>query len=160
MIRFLLFFLLLSHCGPLFSQMDNELAYQSLLRDFIQKNPAPVLTWEGEWPDSWRPTFQQDSLATQKITTGELIISYHRLKKATFRREIELPLSIQDSVFRSEILSFSDTLSLDQIREIRKKSPSAFKGDAPGRLATIVRPIIFVTASVAAVVSLFYIRSR
>lgn len=160
MIRSAIFMLLLSPCAGLFSQVDNEQAYQKLLNNFVQNHTKPIQSWEGEWPNSWRPTFKQDSLATQKIILGELDMSYKRVAKNQFKREIAIPLNVQDTVFRSEILTFSDTLSLTEIRIIRKKSPRPFKGDAPGRLATTLRPIIFVTASVAALLSLFYIRSR
>jgi len=160
MIRFAILLLLLNPFEGIFAQMDNEQAYKKLLNDFVQVHDSPIQSWEGAWPDSWRPTFKKDSLADQKITFGEVDITYKRLEKDRFKREIAIPLSIQDTAFRSEILTFSDTLSLDQIRAIRKKSSPPFKGDAPGRLATTFRPIIFVIASIAALVSLFYLRSR
>lgn len=149
--------------GPfpvLFSQEDNQAAYQKLIIEFAEQLQAPIQSWEGSWPDDWRPDFRQDSAAQMTIMQGETEVSYERISKDTFQREIVVPLSIQDSTFRSEMLVFSDTLSLRTIREIRKRSAAPFRGDAPGRLATILRPVLFITVSVAALISLFYIRSR
>ncbi len=156
---FLIFCLFASLSKP-FAQISNEAAYQQLLSGFLQKQAQPILSLEAEWPSDWRPEVRLDSSASLKVTVGELDISYAKISPQKYKRELALSVSMQDSSFRSEILIYTDSLSKAQLRQLRAKSKAVFKGDAPGTLANVVRPITFVTGSLAALFSLFYIRSR
>lgn len=161
MIRYCLFFFLLYPVSCIFSQISNETAYQQLLTNFFEKELGPINSFEGTFAGDWVPKIIFDNnKSSTKVIMGELEITYKRIEGQQFKREVIIPINIQDSTFRSEMLTYSDSLSIDQIRQIRKASKAPFKGDAPGRMATLVRPVTFVLGSIAALISLFYLRSR
>ena len=161
MIRYCFVFFLLFPSTYLFAQISNEAAYRQLLSQFFEKEVGPINSFEGTFVGDWVPKVIFDpSKSSTKVIMGELEINYERIEAQQFKREVIIPMNIQDSTFRSEMLTYTDSLSIEQIREIRKASTAPFKGDAPGRLATLVRPITFVIGSIAGLISLFYIRSR
>jgi hypothetical protein len=94
------------------------------------------------------------------IKIGSPDISYNKLKNKQFTRSIEVSVEIKDSVRRSEVLAYSDTLSLRQLKQIQKASPKDLRAELPTTYARTLRPLAIVTASIAGVISLFYIRSR
>ena len=144
----------------LWGQINNQTAFRQLIEAFFQQNTQPIQQLSGEWPDNWRPQLQLDSSASRKITVGAYEIYYKRLSKSSFERNLIVPIQIQDSAFQSRMLTYTDSLSREQIRKIRRESPPALKGDAPGTWANTVRPLALTVGSIAAVVSLFYLRSR
>jgi hypothetical protein len=161
MIRYCFLLFLLFPPTYLFSQISNEAAYRQLLSQFFEKDLGTINSFEGTFVGDWVPKIVFDpSKSSTKVIMGELEIVYERIEDQQFKREVIIPMNIQDSTFRSEMLTYTDSLSITQIREIRKGSASPFKGDAPGRMATLVRPVTFVIGSIAGLISLFYIRSR
>lgn len=139
---------------------DNGRIYHRLLNDFFQSQEASIKEIKGSIVDKSLPEVNSDSTGSLIIELGEVEVNYARFAKDSFQRELKIPLFTIDSLRRRQILSYSDTLNLNQIKAIYKNSPVELKGDKPTFWARWIKPGLLVAGSVASIVSLFFIRSQ
>ena len=114
---------------------------------------------EGNLVKGWTPDYREDSTLAKKLIVGGVDVAYEKLNKKIFLRKISLQLTLQDSSMRAFPLVSQDTLSLSQIREVRRKSPIDLRGDMPTTGARLVKPFAVIGVSVGLIISLFYLRS-
>lgn len=156
----ILFLLIIWGKSHVKAQKHNGEIYQSLIQGFFEKEGNTVGEVEGNLVKNWFPTVVIDSSLVQKLIIGGVDISYKKHQAGNYERTVSMQLTLQDSVMRAFPLSYKDTLSLPQIRQIRRKSPLSLRGDLPTATARLVKPFVVVGLSVAGIVSLFYLRSR
>lgn len=150
-------FLLLSI--PASAQLHNGECYRRLVADYFEKNGSNYQQLSGDFLKDWMPPYTIDTSGSS-LFMAPPEITYAGIGKKQYCRSLKVFLNLQDSVMRSEVLTFSDTLSLKQVKAVRRASPKTLKGDTPGFSAKIARPMVIVASSIALIVALFYIRSQ
>ncbi|MDB4286121.1 hypothetical protein N9933_02355 [bacterium] len=141
------------------AQPHNGEVYKNLIQNFFTET-EPSNTKIDERYEAWIPKYQIDSSRNETVRIGGPDISYNKLKNKQFTRMVQVSVEIKDSVQRSEVLVYSDTLSIQELKEVQKGSPPDFRSELPTTYSKTLRPLAIVTASIAGVISLFYIRSR
>lgn len=158
---FLLFisFVFLTKANNIYAQTSNEHIYQKLLLDFHAKHPSPFKAIEGRFFRDYLPDIEVDSTQEETLRFEGFSIRYNPLGKKSYLRNVEIPLSLQSKVLRQEVLSYQDTLTAKQVREVIKNSPEPFKGEDPTNYTRWLKPSGLVGGSILAIVGLFFIRS-
>jgi hypothetical protein len=83
-------------------------------------------------------------------------IHFTKVGKRQYKRSIDVMYQVADSM---SLVAFEDTLSPQQVHQVRKGNPYALKGESPLFLGKILLPLAAITAGASLVISLFYIRS-
>ena len=87
-------------------------------------------------------------------------IRYEPLGKGNFARFLQGSVNLVDSVERPQEWTFSDTLTGKELKGVRKTKVEQLKGKNPRFLGKIIVPLVAISASVGAVIALFYVRSQ
>ncbi|TAE49466.1 MAG: hypothetical protein EAZ89_14180 [Bacteroidetes bacterium] len=140
------------------AQPHNGELYRRLLEPYFATH-SPLRALSGDTLAGWMPPFRIDSTSKLSVELGIPALSYRRLSKDQFLREIHLYITEQDTLLRPVELLHTDTLSRQGLKQVRKQSPSLFRGENPLSGPTFLRPALTIVLSMSAVLSLYYIRS-
>lgn len=141
------------------AQFSNEAIFQRLLAPVVIQN-GPFSKLEAPWLRGISLP-AADSSARRSLEIRQPEVQYRRIGGELYRRSLRLQLLVtENSISQGLSPVFEDTLSLVQLRAIRRASPPALRGDLPTAGARIWRPAALIAGSAALVVSLFYLRSR
>ncbi|MEM7367821.1 MAG: hypothetical protein AAF587_04425 [Bacteroidota bacterium] len=142
------------------AQPHNGEVYQQLLQTYLSEHPGPYSQVEGQQIDNFVPSIQLDSSSSARLTIGFAEILYRPTDKNQLLRRLELSIQVEDSVLRSETLSFQDTLTPKAIHQIYHQSPKPLRGENPTRRAKWGMPMAMIVGSIGGMITLFYFRSR
>lgn len=156
----LLAVLLLISVRPVFSQKSQTEVYRELIKKAAARFPEGVSYVEGD---------TLSGIATGiKIRTNRPHlkldfpdIEFEKIAPQSFRRSMVMSFSLIDtSKSQSGSVSYADTLSLAEVRRIRKEALPDLRGGAITALGKLVRPAALVAGSIGAVLLLFRLRTR
>lgn len=148
---------LLLYIFPLAAQPHNLRLADSLLLDWQQSQQVRFKSVQA--PSLVPLSIVLDSGSATNLVVLPPQIDYTRLAKQRFVRNLSMELEYtQDSLSRSHSIKYTDTLSPHELRQIRRESPSGWKGENPSRWAKTFTPMLVSVASVGIIVLLYYFR--
>lgn len=140
------------------AQVPNDSLYFRLLQSYFATHPGPYRAVETAFPDLPRPIVALDS-AADDLRIGPPRLTYERLAKKRYLRQLQLSLSQGDSSQAGQVIHIRDTLDLAALREVRRDSPLPLQGENPTYAALWLRPVAIIGGSIAAILALFLIRT-
>ena len=142
------------------AQPHNGIIYQQLLTDYLEQQGDRFQHIDGPQIESFTPAFVLDSTASTRLSLGFPEVNYTQFDAGKIIRKVALSVQREDSVLRSEMLSYQDTLDQKIVRKIFKESPKSLRGENPSVRARWLLPTLLLGGSIGGIVSLFYVRSR
>ncbi|MFN0200501.1 MAG: hypothetical protein ACKVTZ_03225 [Bacteroidia bacterium] len=142
----------------LFSQISNETICTQLLERYLaQKGTAYAkIRMEAVLPKLW----QIDSLSTKQLEIAKPVIQYQKIENKRYVRKVELFFTQEMAgEIESKKEIFQDTLTKRQLKKLFRTTKAEFQGENPFLFAKFVAPSLVLVGSVAAIVTLFYVRS-
>lgn len=158
-ILFFILLLLLPKAHTLSAQQTNEQIYQQLLHTFHADNPGPYKALGGRYFSDYLPEIAIDTHQVKSLRFEGYSIQYNPLGKKSYLRSIEIPVSIQGTTLKQEVLTYQDTLDAKGVRRVVKQSLEPFKGEDPTFYSKWIKPASLIGISVLGIVGLFFIRS-
>lgn len=156
---FLFLLLLVPKVEALYAQTPNEQIYQQLLQEFHKSHPGPYKAIEGRYFSDYLPEIRIDSNQAETLRFEGYTLQYNPLGEKSYLRSIEIPVSLQGTSLKQEVLSYRDTLSAKQIRKVIKQSREPFKGEDPTSFSRWIKPTGLISMSILGIMGLFFIRS-
>ena len=141
------------------AQSTNPQIYQQLLQQYLDDHPGPYRKISGQLLTNYFPPYTTDTTTARTLQVFSPELTYERLSKGIYRRNMHISINQKDSTTRSETVVFQDTLNRKQLRYVLKNSPDSLRGDNPTRWGKWVGPTTLIATSVAGIVSLFFLRS-
>ncbi|MEO1448283.1 MAG: hypothetical protein AAFV07_02080 [Bacteroidota bacterium] len=149
--------LLLLSQGLLAAQESSVERYQAALKELAGQVQEPVKTLAGLRSAEDYGLFKVDTSVSKGLVLAPAQAIYQRLGKDQYERKLVAGARWGDST-RLEVIRL-DTLTLEQVKDMRAASPSDLQGLDPRPWARWGRPGVLVGGSILAVLSLFYARS-
>ncbi|MCB9231472.1 MAG: hypothetical protein H6581_07410 [Bacteroidia bacterium] len=104
--------------------------------------------------------FKSDSNSTTDLFIQDPEISFRKLGKREYLRNLSVTLVYQDSTEHEFTLSSKDTIPADMISRVRKTRHHPLRGEDPRWAKKYLFPAVGILAGISTVVTLFYLRSQ
>lgn len=145
--------------AQVFSQPHNGQLYQQLIQTYIEGIDTTIQAINGVLDPAYLPEVSYDTLTGVVIELGEPEVLYEKLAPKRFKRSLTVSTRYRAKQPISDLRTLSDTLSMEQIKNIYRESPKALRGDKPTVSSKWIRPALLISLSIVGIVSLFFIRS-
>jgi len=142
------------------SQISNELAFDSIVVGYLKSNSNKIGQLSGFLTSGIREESKGLFTGNDSIVINPPTVSYYRLDDGKFARDVEVEITLDALKGEIQNLIYEDTLKRADLRKVRKTKHASLKGEHPGTFRKYILPAVSLSAGVAAIASLFYIRSR
>ena len=156
-IIFVPFFLL--WLSPAHSQPTNDSLYTHMLGEFANTLETPVNSIQGILFPEDSSLFSRDTSSHISLNFAEPEISYLLIAKKVYQRQMDIKVQLRDSIARQKTLQYVDTLGLLSLKQIRKRSRPALKGDNPTLWGKWIKPALLISTGIGGIFALFFLRS-
>ena len=143
----------------LFGQVSNDSVYTHLIQEYANELSAPIQMIKGLVFPEDSSFFTLDSTSNRQVSLAEPEILFIPLEKRIFKRTVSVRVQLRDSIARQKTLRYTDTLALNVVKQIRRKSHPLVKGDNPTLWGRWIQPAILITTGVGGIFALFFLRS-
>ncbi len=143
----------------LHAQTSNDSVYHQLFLRELPPDSLSIRDIKGNPIEMLMPDYHKDSLSSTLMVINEPFIQYQKIFPGLFERELTIMVQFQDTSSRRKQLSYTDTLSKKEIKNVLKKSSSELRGDNPTLWGKWIKPATFIVTGIGVIFALFYIRS-
>lgn len=140
-------------------QINNELAFNTMILQKLAQKSIPIDTLSGFVPDELRSAVALTNGARRCLTIEEPSVEYSKIDKATLLRRLTTVLTFRDSIEIGFPLVFQDSIPMKDLRRLRKSDEPALRGVDPRWAAKYLGPVLLIGTGIAVIISLFYLRS-
>lgn len=147
--------------SPIFSksQISNQLVYETLVKQLVADHHRPFDSLLGVVTLGLDSALKKESSANCNLQVGPPRISWRKVGKRSYSREIEATILYTDSIGGEFLAVKSDTLAGRDIRKVRKSDLPELRGDDPRIVSKYIGPAALIGTLIAGIISLFYLRS-
>lgn len=156
--RLLLLCAMIWSVATLSAQLSNGEVYRTLWQEHLAQSVSYAKV-SGQMIAPFFPDFQADSTSRLRLQVLKPEVEYKLLADKRVKRKIEIPYNVKDSLIESFRLTYADTLSKENFKQIHKQSKEDLRGESPTLRAKWLRPISILAFSVGGIIALFYVRS-
>ncbi len=143
------------------AQQHNGEIFSDLLQDHLLHIDTSLKEVKGNWAVDYLPGISFDTLSGIGLQLGDPIISYKKIssKSRHYQRLLSFSSTLSTKPPETQMITFTDTLELNEIKEVIKKSPKELKGDKPTIMSKWIRPALLISLSTTVIIALFFVRS-
>lgn len=141
------------------SQTTNELRFNEAVLKILDEKQVQVDSLAGFVSDDLAAKIKLVPASQRTLVLETPKVHFQRLGQGQFLRVISAVVSFVDSVEVGFPLELADTIAAADLHRVRHSKESALRGVDPRYFPKYVAPFLMIGISIAAIITLFYLRS-